>query len=128
MTAWVPFRSETVYGAKNMFLGMFGINGVSLPHQFQKIKYYLDNNFLGINFLYNDLGSFGSNTGIIFLLLLFLIVLFPQKMSFINHSLIRDQDNLKLGLTHSLLSAFFLYISIVVIYFGFETEFLYFQF
>ncbi len=125
--AWVPFRAETIEGAKRMLSGMIGQNGISLPRQLKPLGAYIENNILGTQVLFNDLGTFGSNKGLVFLAILFFIVLIPKRISYFSQYEIL-LEKIKLGASHAFISALYFYIAIIFIYFGFKTEFLYFQF
>lgn len=38
VAAWVPFRAETFSGAKSVWSGMLGLNGISIPEKWSKVS------------------------------------------------------------------------------------------
>ena len=70
--AWVIFRCESLEGARRFYEGMFGLNGFSIPNKLSPILGTLTNCFPNIHIVAEGLGSFGSSSSIITLLLLIL--------------------------------------------------------
>jgi len=72
--AWVLFRSESIEGARNMYHGMLGMNGFSLPTQLDFMIDALRSFFPDTYIVAHGLRSFGYVRGVFKLFLLLIIV------------------------------------------------------
>jgi len=88
VVAWIPFRAETLSGAKNIWLCMAGQQGFSLPvSYFDKINrlngfgdYLISSgwSFIRLDYFY------GPNEVLLILLLLFIIIFMPNTQQFLS--------------------------------------------
>jgi alginate O-acetyltransferase complex protein AlgI len=141
--AWIMFRAETLDGAKGMYLGMFGFNGISLPSWIQSKIGGLGETLkiLGVNF---NLGMFHNGVfvparnGILLLLSMLLIIWFsPNTLEWLRHEKpalgldkLTSKENNKLRWRFNIVFAMLLaLISVVcIVSLSSPSEFLYFQF
>ena len=140
--AWVVFRAETINGAIRVYEGMFMFNGISIPQRLQGVEKIILNVFPGAPIIAGGLGSFGSSSGMIkIILLLFIACKLPNTLEWlqkynpaigIEKYIPYSKNKLKrcwnASNADSLLVAIFIYISFIYMSFENINEFLYFNF
>ena len=83
VVSWVPFRSESIFGAKNMLKSMSGLNGISLPisleNLFANFSISFQYNFIKFDGMFHN-ALYGSNFFAIYWIfsLLIISIFFPN--------------------------------------------------
>ena len=140
--AWVVFRAESISGAIRVYEGMFMFNGISIPPSLQGMEKIILDVFPGLPIISGGLGSFGSATGIIkIILLLFIAFKLPNSLEWLQNFnpalgiekyISNFENKLKLrwkaSKLDSLVLAIMIYISFIYMSFENVNEFLYFNF
>jgi len=134
--SWVPFRAESIAGAKNILLSMFGINGIALPEYFLNqlnVYYEFGNYLLSIGVKFSDVEL---PKGFLFIFILFLIsVIFPNTQNFMKGVCSKELSQQESGKIHlrwksSMFWLIFITLILIVSIYKMSkiSEFLYFQF
>jgi len=136
--AWVPFRAESMGGAKQLLGAMVGMNGIHLPLSVEKFgiqKEWLLNHGIILQDVFR-FGNFREFT--LYLVSLFLIVIiFPNTQQIMNQSILKEYNGEIYRLNHSFLEwkplkLWAIYTTIIlttsILFLGRFSEFLYFQF
>lgn len=72
--SFVLFRAETMEGAKIVYEGMLGMNGVSFPYQLKALAEWMQALFPNSHIVAGALGNFGSPNGVLKLFALLVLV------------------------------------------------------
>jgi hypothetical protein len=140
--AWVVFRAETMNGAIRVYEGMLMLNGISIPQSLVGVERTILDIFPGVPIIAGGLGSFGSASGMIeIIVLLFIVWKLPNTLEWLHDfnpalgverysSCCENKLNIcwKASKLDSLFVAMFIYLSLIYMSFGNINEFLYFNF
>jgi alginate O-acetyltransferase complex protein AlgI len=140
--AWVVFRAETMDGAIRVYEGMFMLNGISIPQSLVGVERIILDILPEFPIVAGGLGSFGSASGMIeIIILLFIVWKLPNTLEWLHDfnpalgmdkysSCCKNKLNIywKVSKLDSLLIAMFAYLSLIYMGFGSVNEFLYFNF
>ena len=129
VVAWVFFRASSIETAKTLLESMIGLHGYPLPHLFEFINPVFSLIFPDVNLTFNRIDT----VMFVQILLGFAIIFFtPNSQELIANfnNVCLEQKNtslLKISLS-AMITSFLFFISLLMIYAGNESEFLYFQF
>lgn len=139
---WVIFRADSVNSAIEIYKGMFMLNGVSIPHSLVGIEQFILNKYPEFPIVAGGLGSFGSASGIINIIILFLIaIILPNTLEWMEnfkpalgserytiHLKNKMQIRLKFSKLDCLFIAMLIYTTFIYMTIESVNEFLYFNF
>jgi alginate O-acetyltransferase complex protein AlgI len=143
LLSFVMFRAENIDCAMNIYAGMAGINAYSFPIQLQSVVSQLNAIFPSANIVAENLGSFGSNWGLVKLFILSIIVwLLPNTLEWMwqekparglevfNSKPLHSKSwcRWEFSRANGFVVAVFAYLALIYMFVGVETEFLYFNF
>lgn len=134
--AWVFFRAETLDGAENMLAGMIGTSGLILP---SKLNSVIPDGLHGLLVFQagGGIGSFPSNTGFVWIVILLAIVFFLPNTQEIMHQKITQSScpESRRGFIHwspslviGIVTGFVMFVAIKTMLSVPDSEFLYFNF
>lgn len=106
--SWIFFRSETIQGALNLLKGMFGIVWVELPQKWWRMGELLT-------------AIDGKDKAVIFIIIAFVVVLCCKNST-------EMLKRFKANVWNAAITAFFLFLSILLLFSVSYTEFIYFNF
>lgn len=137
--AWVFFRATSIEGASSMAASMLGLNGITLPPGLQSALYFLTPYGFGFNGMFhNELADWQN--GALWLLCLALITWLtpntlqimrnqqPTVAGFSDPSEVQTRFLWTPSIRNAVIGAMLMLASIINIYIGSYSEFLYFQF
>lgn len=143
--AWVPFRAESIVGTKNMWLGMLGVNGVSMQNlqginqYLWRVQVWLTEYGVSFNGYISQYKLPNDNMFLWIFSLLIIVLILPNTQQFMSRyrpvfeTYKNDEFYLKVNLISWRLTKLWAYFTMIILLVGIMglskvSEFLYFQF